>query len=84
MTIESGWAATSAVLDGEAEQTEFGFNAITDDRVLHVPHGKAGDAAEAVWLCRRQGLLRSKLAAMEPSLEAVVYHTTIAVREPLN
>jgi hypothetical protein len=73
-----------AILDGEAEFGRYGYSASTDDRVLYVPHTAAADAAEAVWLCRRQGPLRSKLADMEPVLEAVVYHTTIAVREPLN
>ena len=60
MIPESGWAATPAVLDGEADYGRYGYNASTADRVLYVLHGKATDAAEAVLLCRQQGIIRSK------------------------
>jgi hypothetical protein len=65
MIPESGWKATSGVLDGEAEFGRYGYNANTADRLLYVPHGKAADAAEAILLCRQQGIIRSKLDAME-------------------
>jgi hypothetical protein len=84
MTIESGWAATSAILDGEAEFGRYGYDAITDDRILHVPHGKAGDAAQAILICRRDGLLRSKLARMSAEDAHYVYMTTITKRDPEN
>jgi hypothetical protein len=73
-----------AVLDGEAEQTEFGFNAITDDRVLYVPHTATDDAAEAVRLCRNQGVVRKKLDKMSDEAANFVYSTTIAKRDPEN
>jgi hypothetical protein len=81
MTIESGWKATSEVLDGEAEFGRYGYNASTDERVLFVSHGKAGDVAEAVWLCRRSGLLRAKLEAMKPDAADIAYATTLPRRE---
>jgi hypothetical protein len=84
MTIEVGWAATSAILDGEAEFGRYGYDAITDDRVLHVPHGKAGDAAQAILICRRDGLLRSKLDSMSAEDAHYVYMTTLATATPEN
>lgn len=84
MIPESGWTATSAVLDGEAEFGRYGYNASTADRLLYVPHGKAADAAEAILLCRQQGIIRSKLDAMETGAANVVYATTLAMAIPRN
>jgi hypothetical protein len=84
MISESGWAATSAILDGEAEFGRYGYSASTADRMLYVPHGKAGDAAEAILLCRQQGIIRRKLDAMEAGAANVVYSTTLATAIPQN
>jgi hypothetical protein len=78
MTIESGWAATSDVLDGEAELGRYGYNASTADLILYVPHGKAGDAASAVWLCRQNGIIRSKLPTQATAAD-ILYATTLPV-----
>jgi hypothetical protein len=80
MSIPGNPAELCQVLDGVAERRLFGYDAITDERVLHVPHAKAHDEAAALLICRRTGLLRDKLAAMEPTLAAIVYLT--AITEP--
>jgi hypothetical protein len=49
-----------------------------------VRHAAAAGAAEAVWQCRKQGIVRKKLDAMDDEAANFVYSTTIAVREPLN
>ena len=84
MTIEVGWAATSAILDGEAIVRPDGYAASTDDRVLFVRHAAAVDAAAAVWLCRKQGIVRSKLDKMSDEAANYTYSTTIAKRDPEN
>jgi hypothetical protein len=84
MSAESGWAATSRVLNGEAAVMPDGWAAETDDRVLFVRHAAAVDAAAAVWLCRKQGIVRSKLDKMSDEAANYTYSTTIAKRDPEN
>ncbi len=78
--IESGWNATSAILDGEAIARPDGYAASTDERVLFVSHAKSADAAEAVWLCRQQGIIRSKLPTQATAAD-ILYATTLPVPE---
>ncbi len=83
MSIPGGNSAElCAVLDGEVERGLYGYCASTDERVLYVPHAKAADAAEAVLLCRRGGLLRSKLDSMTAEDAHYTYLTTIPKRDP--
>jgi hypothetical protein len=78
MKIESGWNATSKVLDGEAIARPDGYAASTDERVLFVSHANAGDAAQAVWLCRQQGIIRRKLPTQARAAD-ILYATTLPV-----
>jgi hypothetical protein len=78
MNIEVGWAATSAILNGEAIARPDGYAASTDERVLFVSRARAGDAASAVWLCRQQGIIRSKLPIQATAAD-ILYATTLPV-----
>jgi len=71
------------ILDGEAIARPDGYAAETDDRVLFVSHAKAGDAASAVWLCRQQGIIRSKLPTQATAAD-ILYATTLPRPEPQN
>lgn len=84
MTIESGRKAQAEVLDGMASLMPDGWAAETDDRVLFVRHAAAADAAEAVRLCRNQGVVRKKLDKMSDEAANYTYSTTIAKRDPEN
>lgn len=65
------------ILDGEAERGLFGFNASTENRVLLVPYTRTTDAAEAIVLCRRDGLVFKKLAQMGELAASIAYFTAI-------
>ena len=78
MHVLEGAEAVRMVLDGECCRTPEGFHAGTVDRVLYVPFRQACDAAEAIILCRNQGLIKSKLDVMGPEMAACVYALTLA------
>jgi hypothetical protein len=84
ITIESGWKATSAFLDGEANAVRGGWDCIGCGRTLFVPYYMASDAAAALLLCRQSGLLTKKLNAMKPARAWVTYLLTPPRPEPLN
>lgn len=84
MTIESGWKATSAILDGEANAVRGGWNCIGCGRTLFVPAWMVCDAAEALLLCREQGLLTAKLNRMNPEMAWIIYRLTLPRPEPVN
>jgi hypothetical protein len=71
-------------LNGECVRSASGYDAITDDRILHIPHGKAGDPATALAICKAQGVVVEKLRRMTPEKAAVVYATTLATATPEN
>jgi hypothetical protein len=81
---ESGWKATSAILDGACMPTKDGYEAETATKKLLVPYHMASDAAEALVVCMAQGLIVEKLRRMTPEKAAVVYITTIARPDPQN
>ena len=72
------------MLDGEAERTEFGYDARTESRRLFVPHQLAGDAAEALAICHGSGLSRAKLDAMSAEDAHYIYLTTLPNPLPEN
>ena len=84
MTIESGWAATSAILDGEAQPVRGGWDCIGCGRTLFVPDWMAADAAEALLLCREQGLITAKMSRMDPEMAWIIYRLTLPRPELLN
>jgi hypothetical protein len=79
--VLEGAQALRMILDGDVEHGVNGFNATTDDRILHVPYTKASDAACAILLCRQGGILRVKLAAMDDLTAALVYAITLPRNE---
>jgi hypothetical protein len=75
------------VLDGLVERRLLAFAAETDatePRVLFVPFHVAMCPVMALLICRRTGLLRSKLAEMSAEDANFIYLTTIAKRDPEN
>jgi hypothetical protein len=84
MKIESGWAAVSAIVDGQCIPTPTGYDAETETRKLHVPYSLVTDAAAALVVCMTQGVIVVKLRRMVPEKAAVVYATTLATATPEN
>jgi hypothetical protein len=84
MNIEVGWAATSAILDGEANAVRGGWDCIGRGKTLFVPSWMVADAAEALLLCRQQGLLTAKLNRMNPETAWIIYRLTLPRPEPVN
>jgi len=76
--IETGNRAIASVLDGEAVVGTYGYDALDQERRLHVPHYLAADAAEALVLCQQQGVILSKLANMTPEAAFYALATTLA------
>jgi len=77
-TIAGNSRELCEVLDGTAEMTAFGFDALTESRRLFVPFSRASDAAEALVICRRDGLLVEKLARMGQAQRDCLVATTLA------
>jgi hypothetical protein len=44
----------------------------------------AADGAEALLLCREQGLIMAKMSRMDPKMAWIVYRLTLPRPEPLN
>ena len=84
MILESGWKATSAILDGACMPTKDGYEAETATKKLLVPYSMASDTAAALVVCMAQGLVVEKLRRMTPEMATVVYITTLARPEPQN
>jgi hypothetical protein len=84
MIAESGWNATSAVLDGQAELVRGGWDCLGCGRTLFVPAWMVRGAAEALLLCRGQGLLTAKLNRMNPEMAWIIYRLTLPRPEPVN
>ena len=66
MVIESGWKATSEVLDGEVRPVRGGWDCVGSGRTLFVPASMATDPTSALLLCRQGGLVTEKLNRMDP------------------
>jgi hypothetical protein len=84
MVIESGWKATSEVLDGEVRPVRGGWDCIGCGRTLFVPAWMVRDGAEALLLCREQGLITAKFNRMRPEMAWIIYRLTLPRPEPLN
>jgi hypothetical protein len=84
MVIQVGWAARSAVLDGEANVVRGGWDCIGCGRSLFVPGWMAADPCEALVVCRGQGLLTVKLNRMDADRAWIVYRLEIPKPEPVN
>jgi hypothetical protein len=84
MIPESGWKATSAILDGACMPTKDGYDAETATKKLLVPYSMATDAAAALVVCMAQGVIVEKLRRMSPEKATVVYLTTLATATPEN
>jgi hypothetical protein len=89
MHIQEGRAAVSQLLDGDAVASEAGWNCVTFDagevsRVLWVSRNVAASMHDALWIARRQGVLASKLAEMQPLQAKIAHLTTLARPEPQN
>jgi hypothetical protein len=75
------------VLDGLIERRLRAFDAQTDatePRVLFVPYHITECPATALLICRRNGLLRSKLSSMSAEDAHYTYLTTITKLDPEN
>ena len=81
MIAETGWAEQAAVLDGDVTPRVGGFDATTATRTLFVPSRLAGDAAGALIICQRDGLLIEKIERMSREAAEILFATTIA--EPI-
>jgi len=84
MTIESGWAAVSGVVDGECMPTADGYEAETATRKLFVRYAVGTDPATALVVCMAQGVILEKLRRMSPEKATVVYATTLETATPVN
>jgi hypothetical protein len=84
MIAESGWAATSKILDGEANAVRGGWDCAGCGRTLFVASWMVADACEALLLCRQQGLLTAKLNRMNPEMAWIIYRLTLPRPEPVN
>jgi hypothetical protein len=84
MIAESGWKATSSVLDGEATCVRGGWDCIGCGRTLFVPDWMVGDACGALVLCKLQGLLTAKMIKMDPVKAWIIYRLTLPRPEPIN
>jgi hypothetical protein len=78
--IETGHGAVRDVLDGEVVITKFGYDSLTQERRMHVPHTVARDAAEALAVCQQQGIVLAKMANMTQEAAFYVFATTLAKR----
>ena len=75
------------VLNGECVRRIGGFETeteATEPRVLLVPYGITTCPATALLLCRRNGLLKAKLANLPQETADYLYLTTLARAEPEN
>lgn len=77
--------ALAQVLDGEAVRRLAGFDCeVSSGKTLFIPYSVTEDAATALLICKAQGLISSKLAAMDGDSESILYATTLPIPEPEN
>jgi len=75
------------LVDGECIRTRYGFDAETEasePRALLVPYDITTCPATALLVCRRSGLLKTKLAKLPQETAAYLYLTTLTRAEPEN
>lgn len=85
MEIESGWKAVAIVLDGVVVPAPDGFQAETATRRMFVPYSRTRCPAEALAICKTEGLVADKLDSMSAEDADCWYAITLPrMREPLN
>ena len=72
------------LLDGESIRTYFGFDAITEERIMFIPFSTTRCPTQALLICRHDGLIVEKLYALPDEVADVLYWTHLPSRDHLD